>query len=223
MSAAARDFSNAQNKTKARYLVALKNVLDWEQIRHSVALYDELCASGVEEVTPEHFGAVIASKVRGTSTLEHEIVAALSGQAPAADGAGQLRAVPAAAGFEVKMDAPTAVFNAILNSVMLQVADKASGKLNAIMRKLPKVLASSGGVAQLEGTFQNWVQTFDSHDQGEMAQDLPVSSITTLMDSLYGIICDNCGPQFTDKAIDQAISDAEKLPEARKYPPRQLL
>ncbi len=224
MSAVAKDVSNTQNKTKARYLVALKHVLDWDQIRHSVALYDELCASGVEDVTPARYASEIVSKVRGASNLEQEIVSALTNELSGSESGRQSRDVaPSAAVIAGKMDAPTAVFNAILNSVMAQVRDKNAAKLGAISRKLPKELAASGGVSKFEGTFKNWVQTFEVQQVGDMSEDLPVSAITSLMDALYGVICDSCGPQFTDKAIDTAISDAEKMPEARKYPPRQLL
>lgn|GEM_PF-6499977 len=232
MSAVPKQFTNNQNKTKARYLVALKGVLEWEQIRQSVALFDDLCAAGVEDITPEHFGAVIASTLPGAAGRESEIIAALRSDTPGSGGPAAVSAskphavdTPSssrAAGASSR-EAPTEVFTAVMNSILQQLDDHAGSKVDVILRKLPHTLASSGGVSQFESAFQHWTDTLQSKGMGEMVSDLPASSINTLMDALYGLVCDTCGPQITDKVFDRAVSAVEKLPVARKYSPRQLL
>lgn len=222
MSALAKDISGGLNKTKARYLVALKNVLDRDQIRQSVILFDELCASGVNDVTPEDFGAVIASRVPGTAGIQVQIVAALDGRLTS-ESAGAPSAVPVAANIGIVLQPPTAVFNAILNSVMQQVSEKNSSKSVAIVKKLPRELAVRGLIPGHESAFNNWAESFEAGQRGQLTADLPTASITSVMDVLYTIVCDSYGPQFTDKAVGQAMVEAEKLPEAKQYSPRQLL
>jgi len=70
--------------------------------------------------------------VPGTADREAEIIAALNGDGPAepvSGTAGALQGVPAV---EVKLDAPTEVFTAVMNSILHQLDDHAGAKVESL-------------------------------------------------------------------------------------------
>jgi hypothetical protein len=112
------------------------------------------------------------------------------------------------------------VFNALMSELLFLLLSQDQRRLPLIQahfrREQERLSLSSGGLEELT----RWCA---AREEQPFRNGLAREDMSRILHALYVWTCEAIGPSETDQLFGQALSVAEQLPEASRYPPRRLL
>lgn len=117
--------------------------------------------------------------------------------------------------------ARSAVFCALLAAVV-QETQEYSGLTQRLREALRNGIQGSGVSASAVQEVKAWTTSADSLIHPNL-RSFQTDEMVRLIDQIYVLTCEYLGPKQADLLLGRALRQAERLPEARDFSPRQLL
>ncbi len=111
------------------------------------------------------------------------------------------------------------VFNFLLTTLLTNLGD---GEIKILQEDLHANLSNANLSVASKQDLNKWFTSIATSNVKQITSNLKLAEMSEILDMLYNSFCEILGPMKTDQAFAQALRDAEKLPEARNFPPKQL-
>ncbi len=111
------------------------------------------------------------------------------------------------------------VFDFLLSTLLASLDDQdIQGLQNNLLIRLPST--SLGSIAKQK--LSEWSSSITTDSIKQITSGFKPNEMSEVLDVLYNFFCETLGPVKTDHIFAETIRNAEHLPEARNFPPKQL-